>query len=119
MSSQARKKLRASAKDWKTLKPVALPRLKKSLASHSVAKSPKTVNLSNSASKFVASNPSLKDILKEALREIADNPLIGIPLKGQFKGLRRFRVGSYRIVYYFTEKTVEVVSIADRKDVYR
>jgi len=84
-----------------------------------VAKSPKTVNLSNSARKFVESNSSLKDILKEALREIADNPLIGIPLKGQFKGLRRYRIGNYRIVYCFTEKTIEVASIADRKDVYR
>mgnify|MGYP001552363635 CR=1 FL=1 len=42
------------------------------------------------------------------------------PLKGQFAGYFRFRVGQYRIIYRIDDEagTVVVVDIADRKDVY-
>jgi len=85
-----------------------------------VAKNPKDVELSNTARKFIDSAESkLKNLIKEAIKEIAFNPMIGIPLQGSLKGLRRVRVGDYRIVYQFTADKVEVVSIRHRKDVYR
>jgi len=85
-----------------------------------VAKNPKDVELSNTARKFIDSAESkLKNLIKEAIKEIASNPLIGPPLQGPLKGLRRVRIGDYRIVYKFTADKVHVVSIRHRKDVYR
>ena len=84
-----------------------------------MATKPRQVRLFNRADKAVKSaTPPLQDALQEAIRDIAANPLAGIPLKGEFKGLRRYRVGSLRIVYHFTDTTIEIVNIADRKDVY-
>lgn len=34
-----------------------------------------------------------------AIRVLAENPLRGEALKGEFHGLRRYRVGDFRIVY--------------------
>ena len=85
-----------------------------------MAKSPKDVELSNTACKLIDSAESkLKNLIKDAIKEIAINPLFGPPLQGPFKGLRRVRIGDYRIVYEFTADKVEVVSIRHRKDVYR
>jgi mRNA interferase RelE/StbE len=40
-------------------------------------------------------------------------------LTGQFSGLRKFRVGGYRVIYTILEKTVLVLRIRHRKDTYR
>ena len=40
-------------------------------------------------------------------------------LTGQFSGLRKFRVGDYRVVYTILEKTVLILRVRHRKDVYR
>lgn len=60
-----------------------------------------------------------KDPLKEAIRELSANPLLSKKLKGEFEGLRSYRVGSFRIVYRFSEESLEVAYIDHRKDVYR
>lgn len=60
-----------------------------------------------------------KDPLKEAIRELSANPLLGKKLKGEFEGLGSYRVGSFRIVYRFSEESLEVAYIDHRKDVYR
>lgn len=59
--------------------------------------------------------------LVAAIDQLAENPHVGKLLKGDFSGLRRLRVGSYRIVYEIneTEVLVLVVRVAHRKDVYR
>lgn len=56
-----------------------------------------------------------------AIDQLADNPHVGKLLKGNFSGLRRIRVGSYRVIYEIseTEVLVLVLRIAQRKDVYR
>ncbi len=85
-----------------------------------MSKVAKSVKLSNQASKAVdKADPPLRQTIQRAIQEIAVNPLIGIPLQGLLKGLRRYRVGSYRIVYRFTEEVLEIVSINYRKDAYR
>lgn len=45
---------------------------------------------------------------------------LGKPLQGIFKGLYRYRYGSYRIVYAIDRESVVILilRIADRKDVY-
>jgi len=56
-----------------------------------------------------------------AIDSLADNPEAGGLLSGQWKGLRRLRVGSYRVIYAVeqNELIVLVVKIGHRKEVYR
>jgi mRNA interferase RelE/StbE len=57
----------------------------------------------------------------EAIDRLADEPLAGGVLKGEFSGMRRLRVGHYRIVYEVSKRelTVLVVRIGHRRDIYR
>ena len=40
-------------------------------------------------------------------------------LKGEFAGLRKFRVGNYRVIFAILHEDVVVLKIGDRKDVYK
>ena len=40
-------------------------------------------------------------------------------LKGEFAGLRKFRVGDYRVIFVIMGNEVHVLRIGDRKKVYR
>jgi len=57
----------------------------------------------------------------EAIDRLAREPGAGGTLKGEFSGLRRLRVGAYRIVYEVigNELVVLVVRIGHRKEGYR
>ena len=57
----------------------------------------------------------------EALRVLAGDPLRGEKLLGEFQGLRRYRVGSLRIVYRFEKKPARllVVAVRHRREIYR
>ncbi len=53
--------------------------------------------------------------------KLALNPIeFGKPLRYSLKGLRRLRVGEYRIIYQIEEskKTVLIVKIGHRREVY-
>jgi len=52
---------------------------------------------------------------------LADNPHAGSALKGEFKDLRRLRVGDYRVVYEVRDKQflILAVRVAHRRQVYR
>ncbi|MCY3621702.1 MAG: type II toxin-antitoxin system RelE/ParE family toxin [Gammaproteobacteria bacterium] len=56
-----------------------------------------------------------------AIDRLADYPLAGSALKGDLRGLRRLRVGDYRILYEVrnNDLVVLVVRIAHRRDAYR
>ena len=56
-----------------------------------------------------------------AIDRLAWEPSAGAALKGEFGGLRRLRVGRYRIVYeaFHEELTILVVRIGHRREVYR
>ncbi len=43
------------------------------------------------------------------------NPL----LKGQFFGLRKYRVGDYRVIYALLGLDILILRISNRKDVYK
>jgi len=51
--------------------------------------------------------------------ELAGNPFLGKKLKGEFEGLRSYRLGPFRIIYRFSKELVEIVYLDHRKDVYR
>ncbi len=40
-------------------------------------------------------------------------------LKGQFSGLRKYRVGSYRVIFVIMDDSVLILRIQHRKDVYK
>ena len=56
-----------------------------------------------------------------AVETLADAPLRGELLSAEWKGLRRLRVGSYRIVFAFDGKRllILVVRVGHRREVYR
>lgn len=59
--------------------------------------------------------------LIEAIDKLKTNPVAGSVLKGEFSGLRRIRVGDYRIVYEVHEEKliILVIRIAHRREVYK
>ncbi len=60
-----------------------------------------------------------KTILNKMDMLLSEKPTILPALKGKFKGMRRMRVGSYRIIYVIIEDVVLVLRIHHRKDVYK
>jgi len=59
--------------------------------------------------------------LRERVRESADPHQFGKALRGEKKGLWRYRVGDYRIICDIrdAEKTVAVLALGHRKHIYR
>jgi mRNA interferase RelE/StbE len=59
--------------------------------------------------------------LIDAIDRIREEPNAGGVLKGEFSGLRRLRIGSYRIIYEVIDDqlVVLVVRVAHRRDAYR
>jgi mRNA interferase RelE/StbE len=41
------------------------------------------------------------------------------PLSGPFAGMRKYRVGDYRVIFVIIDDCVLILRIQDRKDVYR
>ena len=56
------------------------------------------------------------DQIEEELSERADAYPV---LKGQFAGLRKFRVGDYRVIFAILGNEAIVLRIGHRKDVYK
>ena len=56
-----------------------------------------------------------------AIDRLAETPHFGAALKGDMRGLRRLRVGDYRVVYETRddELVILVVRVAHRRDAYR
>ena len=65
--------------------------------------------------------PDVRRRLVAAIDRLAEEPLAGSALKGEFSGLRRLRVGRYRIIYeaIHGELTVLVVRVGHRQSAYR
>jgi mRNA interferase RelE/StbE len=56
------------------------------------------------------------DQIGEELSEKAETYPV---LKGKFTGLRKYRVGDYRVIYAILDDEVLVLRIGHRKDVYK
>lgn len=59
--------------------------------------------------------------LISAIDRLANEPTAGGVLKGEFSGLRRLRIGDYRVIYevIHNELTILVVRIGHRREIYR
>jgi len=57
----------------------------------------------------------------KAIDNLKENPALGKQLSGEWKGLRRIRVGNHRVVYAVKQEEllIMVVRIGHRKEVYR
>lgn len=57
----------------------------------------------------------------EAVESLRDEPFKAEQLAAEWKGLRRLRVGRYRVIYAFDGRQflILVVRVGHRKDVYR
>jgi mRNA interferase RelE/StbE len=57
-------------------------------------------------------------ILRQIRDELGRNPGSGERLKGEFKGLYKFRVGEYRVIYTLSGDDVVVLRIRHRAKAY-
>ncbi len=81
-----------------------------------------SVSIKHSALKSLESIAH-KDQLRiiAAIDQLKTNPAAGGVLKGEYSGLRRIRMGSYRIVYEVHDQqlTVLAIRIGHRREIYR
>jgi len=81
-----------------------------------------SVKIKSSALKEIQRLPRADRVrVVEAIDGLSKNPHAGTLLKGQFTGLRRLRVGDYRLIFEVQEKVlvVLVLRVGHRRDVYR
>ena len=60
-----------------------------------------------------------KRILDKIDVDLAENPEKFPALSGAFAGLRKFRVGDYRVIFAIMDDDVLILRVQHRKDVYR
>jgi mRNA interferase RelE/StbE len=81
-----------------------------------------SLRIKRSAAKALAAIPKPeRERLITAIDRLCDTPAAGSALKGEYEGLRRLRVGRYRVVYEWQrrELVVLVIRIGRRREVYR
>lgn len=81
-----------------------------------------SVSIKRSAAKSLEKIPGPERLrIMEAIDALKEHPGAGSVLKGEFSGLRRIRVGMYRVVYEVQDNrlVILVVRINHRRDVYR
>ena len=57
----------------------------------------------------------LDQIERELLKKPESNPI----LKGPFAGLRKFRVGDYRVIYALIDNNILILRIGHRRTIYK
>jgi len=81
-----------------------------------------SIRIKRSAAKELARIPRADRIrIVRAIDRLGDQPLAGTALKGEPRGLRRIRVGQYRVVYEVLhgELVILVVRVRSRGEAYR
>ncbi len=64
-------------------------------------------------------NTEAHRILNQVEENLSKNADTYPVLKGQFAGLRKYRVGEYRVIYAILGHDVLILRIGHRKDVYK
>ncbi len=81
-----------------------------------------SIRIKRSAARELDRVPKIdRQRILHAIDRLAEQPLAGSALKGDLRGLRRVRVGDYRIVYEVLDDMliVLVVRVGHRRDTYR
>ncbi len=81
-----------------------------------------SIRIKGSARREIARLPQdARERIIAAIDALGEQPLAGSPLKGGLRGLRRQRVGDYRILYELLddELVILVVRVAHRRESYR
>lgn len=60
-----------------------------------------------------------EQILNKIEKELSEKPDSFPELSGKFSGLRKFRVGNYRVIFSLVDDIVLILRISHRKDAYR
>ncbi|MCC6272416.1 MAG: type II toxin-antitoxin system RelE/ParE family toxin [Deltaproteobacteria bacterium] len=70
---------------------------------------------------LMKAQPAMGRRVAQAIDHLGANPGAGIPLRAELKGLYKYRVGVYRIIYSFQRRVllVTIIDIGHRKEVYR
>ena len=70
---------------------------------------------------FIRADRTLGEQIAKAIDRLVANPTLGEFLKGEWKGYRKYRTGRYRIIYRIEHARllIYIITIDDRKDVYR
>ncbi len=63
--------------------------------------------------------PLARRLLDKIERDLASKPEGGVALSGEFKGLFRYRVGDYCVIYAKVADGLLIVRISHRKEAYR
>ena len=71
--------------------------------------------------RFIQADRKLGRQIAKAIDRLAANPALGEFLTGEWKGYRKYRTGRYRIIYRVehSQLIIYIITIDDRKDVYR
>ena len=81
-----------------------------------------SIRIKKSAAKELAAidKPNRLRII-DAIDDLKSNPYRGSVLKGDLSGLRRVRMGDYRVIYELNqgELLILVIRVAHRREVYR
>ena len=65
------------------------------------------------------SRPEAKRVLDLIDADLIKKPEANPVLKGQFAGLRKYRIGDYRVIYALIGSGILILRIGDRKDIYK
>jgi len=65
------------------------------------------------------SKAEVSRILDQIENELTKKPESYPVLKGQFAGLRKYRIGDYRVIYALVGTDILVLRIGNRRDVYK
>jgi mRNA interferase RelE/StbE len=61
----------------------------------------------------------VSNILDQIENNLSEHPSSFPVLKGKFSGLRKYRVGDYRVIYVILEADVVILRIGHRREVYK
>ena len=59
------------------------------------------------------------NILDQIENNLSEHPSSFPVLKGKFSGLRKYRVGDYRVIYVILEADVVILRIGHRREIYK
>jgi len=62
--------------------------------------------------------PNSKRIVDKLEKDLKENPDKGMPLKGEFEGLFKLRIGDYRVIYSKIKEGLLILRIGHRKNIY-